>query len=175
MITVGSVIFVFFLITEHFHPLPAMPLHLFKNRTVALVLSTNFLVGIVWFGNFYIAPLYYQNVLGYSAVTAGALMLPLLVGQLFIMVGAGMAVKKWGKSRTMILVGYFIWTAGQGMQIAWPEYKSIALIVIAQLIQSVGFGLTSQTTLVLAQASCAPADRAVVTGMRVGGVTNRHL
>lgn len=167
MLVLGGVLFIVFLLVERRHPLPVVPLHLFKNRTVALVLVTMTFVGVVWFGNFYIAPLYFQNVLGYNAVQAGALMVPLLVGQLIVMTGAGYAMKKWGRARSMILVGYLFWTAGQGMQVAWGVHKNLGLIVGALLIQGIGFGLTSQTTLVLAQASCAPADRAVVTGLRV--------
>lgn len=151
---------------RHYHPLPILPLHLFLNRTVALVLGTMFLVGIVWFGQFYIAPLYLQNVLSYSAVEAGALLLPLLIGQAVVMAGVGYAMKRYGHTRGIILAGYGIWTAGQGMQLAWGVKRDLGAILGALLVQGIGFGLTSQTTLVLAQASCDPADRAVVTGAR---------
>jgi MFS family permease len=175
MLVFGSVLMLVFLVIEYYHPLPIMPLHLFRNRTVALVLATMFLVGIVWNGNFYMAPLYFQNVLGYNPVAAGALMVPLLVGQIIVMTAAGYALQKWGRARTIILLGYLVWTAGQGMQIAWGVHKNLALIIAAMAVQGIGFGSTSQTTLVLAQASCDSADRAVVTGLRVGNGGNRHM
>ncbi|KAL1408434.1 hypothetical protein Q8F55_005246 [Vanrija albida] len=166
MLVLGAALCLAFVVVEHHHPLPILPLHLFRNRTVALVLGTMFLVGIVWFGQFYIAPLYLQNVLAYSAVQAGALLLPLLIGQAVVMTGVGYAMKRWGHTRSIILGGYAIWTAGQGMQLAWGVRRDLGAILGAMLVQGVGFGLTSQTTLVLAQASCAPQDRAVVTGAR---------
>lgn len=171
LLVVGSVLLVAFIVAEYYHPLAILPLRLFRNPTVTLVMISLFCVGILWFGNQFIAPLYLQNVLGYSATTAGALLLPLLVGQTIVMTALGYAMRKWGKSKIFILAGYLIFTAGQGMQVAWSERKDLGLIIGAFTLQGIGFGLTSQSTLVLAQASCDAADRAVITGARVGGST----
>lgn len=51
MLTLGGLLLLAFVAVEKRHPLPILPLHLFTNRTVACVLATMFLVGIVWFGN----------------------------------------------------------------------------------------------------------------------------
>jgi len=194
MLVVGGIVLITFLFAEcvqyslyvtctdsrHLHPLPVLPLRMFRNRTVALVMATMAHVGIVWFGAFFMDPLYLQNVQGYSAVVAGALVLPLLVGQIIFMVAVGYAMRRWGRTKRIIIAGYAIWTLGQGMQVAWGVERNVPLVVASTFVQGIGFGLTSQTSkrkprrsmllteaLVLAQASCAPADRAVVTGARV--------
>lgn len=83
------------------------------------------------------------------------------------MTALGYAMKKTGKAKHIILAGYLIWTAGQGAQVAWGVDRDLGLLLGTFILQGVGFGLTSQSTLVLAQASCDPSDRAVITGARV--------
>lgn len=51
MFVVGGVVAVAFVVVEYYHPLPILPLRLFTNRTVCLVLCALFCVGVLWHGN----------------------------------------------------------------------------------------------------------------------------
>ncbi|KAL7423361.1 hypothetical protein Q5752_002664 [Cryptotrichosporon argae] len=166
LFTVGGVLVVAFVVAEHYAVLPVLPLHLFGIPTVALTLATMVLVGIVFICNMYVAPLYFQNALGYSPVVSGALLLPLVMLQTFAMIGTGALMKRFGRTRLWILIGYAIWTAGQGGQIAWGDSRDVGLVAGMFVLQGIGFGMTSQSTLVLAQACCARNDRAVVSSAR---------
>ncbi|BGP36741.1 hypothetical protein JCM10449v2_000643 [Rhodotorula kratochvilovae] len=147
-------------------PLPLLPGRMFKNRNIALLLGQTFLVGIVYFGNIYMAPLYFQNVLGISEITSAALLLPLVLTQTFTTTLSGYVLKWTNYTRPSFTVGFLFWFAGQAGQIAFARSTSKGVIIGVLLVQGMGIGATLQSTLVLAQVSGPSEDRAVVTGAR---------
>jgi EmrB/QacA subfamily drug resistance transporter len=58
---------------------PMLPLELFRNRTYTGANTVILLVALAMFGVFFFVSLYMQNILGYSAVQAGAAFLPMTV------------------------------------------------------------------------------------------------
>jgi EmrB/QacA subfamily drug resistance transporter len=74
---VAAVMLVGFVLLELRQRLPLLDLSLFKNGTFAGANSVLLLVTLAMFGVFFFVSLYMQNVLGYSAVQAGAAFLPL--------------------------------------------------------------------------------------------------
>jgi EmrB/QacA subfamily drug resistance transporter len=56
---------------------PMLPLELFRNRTYTGANTVILLVALAMFGVFFFVSLYMQNILGYSAVQAGAAFLPM--------------------------------------------------------------------------------------------------
>ncbi len=73
----AAVMLVAFVLLELRQRLPMLDLSLFKNGTFAGANSVLLLVTLAMFGVFFFVSLYMQNVLGYSAVQAGAAFLPL--------------------------------------------------------------------------------------------------
>jgi len=65
-----------FVLLEHYQRLPMLELALFRNRGFAGANTVMLLVGLAMFGVFFYVSLYVQQVLGYSAIQAGASFLP---------------------------------------------------------------------------------------------------
>ena len=65
-----------FVLLEHRQRLPMLDLSLFRNRGFSGANAVMLLVGLAMFGVFFYVSLYVQQVLGYSAIEAGASFLP---------------------------------------------------------------------------------------------------
>src|SRR5439155_26603981 len=73
---VAAVTLVAFVLLELHQRVPMLELGLFRNRGFAGANAVMLLVGLAMFGVFFYVSLYVQQVLGYSAVQAGASFLP---------------------------------------------------------------------------------------------------
>jgi EmrB/QacA subfamily drug resistance transporter len=74
---VAAASLVVFLLLESRQNAPMLPLGLFRNRTYTGANTVILLVALSMFGVFFFVSLYMQNILGYSAVQAGAAFLPM--------------------------------------------------------------------------------------------------
>jgi EmrB/QacA subfamily drug resistance transporter len=93
-----------FLVIERRRRSPMLDLSLFRSGTYAGANIAMLLVALAMFGVFFFVSLYMQNVLGYSAVQAGAAFLPMTVLIILIAPVAGKASDKYG-SRWLMTVG----------------------------------------------------------------------
>lgn len=89
--------FAMFIIWEQITPHPLINMSLFKNRTFSITLLSLSLVTVCMFSVIFMVPLYAQNVLGYTPMQTGMLMMPMalttgimmpLSGRLFDKIGA---------------------------------------------------------------------------------------
>ncbi|KAK4705325.1 hypothetical protein P7C70_g880, partial [Phenoliferia sp. Uapishka_3] len=183
--TAGVCAIAFVLVQAYFAKLPLLPMRLFKNFNICIILIQTWLVGMVYYGNIFYFPLYAQNVLGMGAIKSAAVLLPLVLGQTFTTTISGFWVKRTGHTKSSFVLGFAMWFAGQAAQLCFKRTTSIGVLVGVLLIQGLGAGATLQSSkakfvgvvlihcssfvpsaLVLAQASGTSADRAVVTGAR---------
>ena len=105
-----------------------------------------FLVGICYFGNIYMVPLYLQNVLGASAIKSAALLLPLVLTQTFTTTLSGYVLKWTNRTKTSFCVGFVLWCAGQAGQVAFSRTTTVGVIVGVLLVQGLGIGATLQSS-----------------------------
>jgi EmrB/QacA subfamily drug resistance transporter len=146
LLVVGTLMLVAFICVQVWvAKLPILPLGMFKNRTVALLLVQTWFVGMVMYGNLYMAPLYLQNVLGYSPIMAGVMMIPYLVGQIVTTTIAGFVVNATGTNKPGFTIGFLLWAAGQGAQICFGKSTSVGVVVGILLLQGLGIGATLQS------------------------------
>jgi EmrB/QacA subfamily drug resistance transporter len=92
---------------EHVQRAPMLDLGLFRNRTFAGANAVILLVALAMFGVFFFVSLYMQNILGFSAVQAGAAFLPMTVLIILIAPVVGRASDRIG-SRWFMTVGMVI-------------------------------------------------------------------
>ena len=78
-----------------------LDLTLFRNRTYAGANLVMLLVALAMFGVFFFVSLYMQNVLGYSAVQAGAAFLPMTILIILVAPPAGRLSDRWGSRGLM--------------------------------------------------------------------------
>ncbi len=86
---VAGAAFVVFLATELSTQHPLIELGLLRNFNFAVTNAILFLFGLGLFGSTFLLPLYLQNILGYTAVQAGAVFLPVGLLQAFFSPLAG--------------------------------------------------------------------------------------
>jgi len=101
---VAAVALVAFVLLEAKQRAPMLPLELFKNRTYTGANTVILLVALAMFGVFFFVSLYMQQVLGYSAVQAGAAFLPMTVLIVIVAPLAGRMTDRVG-SRAFMTVG----------------------------------------------------------------------
>jgi predicted MFS family arabinose efflux permease len=83
---------------------PMLPLELFRNRTYTGANLVMLLVALAMFGIFFFVSLYMQNILGYSAVQAGAAFLPMTILIILVAPIAGKTSDRIG-SRGLMTAG----------------------------------------------------------------------
>ena len=93
-----------FVVIERRRRSPMLDLSLFRSGTYAGANIAMLLVALSMFGVFFFVSLYMQNVLGYSAVQAGAAFLPMTILIILVAPVAGKASDKFG-SRWLMTVG----------------------------------------------------------------------
>ncbi len=98
---VAAVSITAFIILERRQRAPMLDLTLFRNRTYAGANLVMLLVALAMFGVFFFVSLYMQNVLGYSAVQAGAAFLPMTVLIILAAPLAGRLSDRWGSRGLM--------------------------------------------------------------------------
>ena len=101
---IAAVSLVSFVVIERRRRAPMLDLSLFRSGTYAGANIAMLLVALAMFGVFFFVSLYMQNVLGYSAVQAGAAFLPLTVLIILIAPIAGKASDRFG-SRWLMTIG----------------------------------------------------------------------
>jgi len=93
---VAAISLVVFVLLERHRRAPMLDLTLFRNRTYVGANLAMLLVALAMFGVFFFVSLYMQNVLGYSAVQAGAAFLPMTVLIIVIAPLSGRLSDRWG-------------------------------------------------------------------------------
>lgn len=167
MFIVGGICFVVFIFVEWKIPkLPMIPLTIFKTWLLNLILSSNFLYGLVYFSFQYYIPYYFQIVLGHDELESAILLLPLVLTQSVMSTVAGQIISRSGHYKYVILAGYGLWFLGSGLLLILNETTKSGTIVGVFIVMGAGIGCTFQPSVVAAQAHAKKADRAVVISAR---------
>ena len=167
MFCVGGVCLIIFLLIEWKIPeLPMIPLQLFQNRSLCILLGTTFLNGAAYFGFLFIVLYYYELVKGGSPMRSAVLMLPLVLTQATMSSIAGTIISYIGHFLPIMYSGYLFWLTGCGMTVAWKEDTSTAYIAGTLIMLGTGIGFIFQPTMVAAQANSRMSQRAVVISTR---------
>jgi EmrB/QacA subfamily drug resistance transporter len=164
---VTVVLGVAFVLVERRAVEPAMPLRLFKNRTIVLSATILFLVGVCMFGAVTYLPTFLQIANGASASNAGLLLVPLMFGILGSSILAGQIISHTGRYRMFPILGMAIATTGMyllsTLDTGSTRFESGAYMAIL----GVGLGMVMQI-LVLATQNEAPIEDLGVATSTVG-------
>jgi EmrB/QacA subfamily drug resistance transporter len=149
-----------FVVLERVQRAPMLPLELFRSGTYTGANVVVLLVALAMFGVFFFVSLYMQNILGYSAVQAGAAFLPMTVLIILVAPVAGRASDRVG-SRWLMTAGMAL----LAVQLVYfsqlgPEATYLALLP-AMVIGGLGMALTMTPSAAAATRS-VPVDKAGV-------------
>lgn len=114
---------------------------------------------------FYV-PQYLQVVRGDSAITSGALVLPLLLTITLLVFITGQLIARTGRYVYSIVLGYAIWTVGLGLLSTLTTDTSTPRLIGYLVVTGFGQGQTLQSTLLAAQASVDRSEMSTVTSTR---------
>ena len=142
---VAAVMLVAFVMLERHQRMPMLDLSLFRNSTFAGANSVMLLVALAMFGVFFFVSLYMQNILGYSAVQAGAAFLPLTLLIVVIAPIAGRTSDRVG-SRWLMATGMTLLAVQLFYFSRLGLEESYWSLLPAMLIGGVGMGLVMTPT-----------------------------
>ncbi|KAI1116206.1 major facilitator superfamily domain-containing protein [Nemania sp. NC0429] len=167
MLTLGSILLLLFVVWEwRMARLPMIPMQIFRNLDVSILLGQNFLFGSAYQALLYYLPLYIQNARQYSVMQSACIVAVPVGAQAVSTVLAGnfiSYVKRW---KEVISVGYIFWTLGASLMLLYERDTSMGVIVGPLVILGTGVGLSFQPTLVALQTHATKSRRAVIISTR---------
>lgn len=132
----------FFFWRELTYRFPVVELRVLKNGNLRIGTIMSFILGFGLYGSTFIIPLYTQSILGWTALQAGALMIPSALTTAFIMPIVGRLITKGVRQQYLVSVGmlifflYSLW-GHNILTIATPEPAFFWLLIV----RGVGLGL----------------------------------
>jgi EmrB/QacA subfamily drug resistance transporter len=123
LFALAAVFLVTFVLLERHQRVPMLDLALFRNTTFSGANLAMLLVALAMFGIFFYNSLFFQNILGFSAIQTGAIFLPMTILIILIAPQAGRFSDRIGSR----------WLIGGGMSLV-----ALSLVLFAQL----SFGAT---------------------------------
>jgi EmrB/QacA subfamily drug resistance transporter len=149
-----------FVVLEQRQRLPMLDLTLFRSGTFAGAILSVLLVALAMFGVFFFVSLYMQNILGYSAVQAGAAFLPMTILVMVLAPIAGKTSDRIG-SRWLIAVGMSL----VGIQLVYFSQLGVAAsywdLLPALFVGGIGMALV-MTPSAAAAVRSVPVDKSGV-------------
>lgn len=160
-LVLGSLGWIAFHIQQFFASFPSVPPWLFSNRTSATAYFLAFTSSMLIQAPAYFLPIYFQAVLGTTALQSGTYFLPFALGMLVFAAGAGVLLAKIGAYRPLHAFAFALIAIAFGLFTRMSNSTSKVAWVFFELIGSVGTGFTLSTLLPTIMAPLADADTAV--------------
>lgn len=142
---------------------PLFPLQLFRNRTVSAGLLGGLSINLGLSGILFVFPLFFQQIQGLSAHSAGLALLPLMLPLAFNPILTGRIVGKIG-ARIPMTVGFSLGAAGSLLQVWTNENTSYAWICIGLLLIGFGVSLTIPSLMSAVMSSVLKEQSGAVSG-----------
>jgi EmrB/QacA subfamily drug resistance transporter len=173
LLVLSVALLVLFIVIEMRVEQPLMPLRIFNVRTVAGANIVGLILGAVIFANFFLLTLYVQQVLGYSAIEAGASFLPWTVLIILLAPQAGRLSDRVG-ARPFVAGGMVVIAASMFFFSRLGADESFWSLLPGMLLGGVGTAATMAPVTAAAMQAVRPekagVGSAVLNSMRqVGG------
>ncbi|EPQ52861.1 MFS general substrate transporter [Gloeophyllum trabeum ATCC 11539] len=169
LVVFGVLLLVFMALQVYLGERATVPVRLFKNRTIFAATTHNFAVGATYFSLAYFLPIYFQAVLGTSALGAGIHTLPLIIATIVSIIATTTAVTFVGYVPPFMIFGSTVASIGTGLihLLSPTTSTSTGKWIGYQIIAGVGLGTTYQLAYVASQTVLSAADVEVGTAIVV--------
>jgi DHA2 family methylenomycin A resistance protein-like MFS transporter len=147
-----------FFLVESRHPHPVVPLGLFRSRVVTVSIAAGAALSVGFYGMFFVLGLFFQELRGQSALTAGLMFLPMTVLISTVNVVAGRITNRYGPRLPMI-AGQLLMAAGLLLLLPVGTGTPAALLAVAMMPLGLG-GALAVPPLTAAAMGAVPAERA---------------
>jgi len=153
---------------------PIIPLHLFRNRTIALASLASLFVGIAMFAGTVFFSQYFQLARDKSPTMSGVMTIPMIAGLFVSSTVSGLIITKTGKWKAWLVTGGLLLTAGLGLLGTMRYDTDYWKIGVYMAVMGLGVGMMMQNLVLSTQNQVAPhelgAASSVVTFFRsLGG------
>ena len=146
---------------------PMVPLSLFRSRTVTISLAVGFMINAAFYGVIFILSLFFQQVLGLSALSAGLLFLPMTALVSVANLGSARVAARSGP-RLPIWLGQLIAALGLAALVAVVALVAVSgtteryliAVILVPVGVGLGFAIPSLTVLLLDTLPAAQAGLA---------------
>jgi hypothetical protein len=142
-----------------------IPVQIFTTWTPAQGYIGITTTGMIMWGVLYYLPIYYQGVLGYSAIIGAVGLLPITVIFTPVAVVTGILITKTGKYRIFLWIGWVIAVLGIGLTVDLKEGTSIVQWIFITIWSPVGMGMLLSALAICVQASARDEDMAFAAAM----------
>ncbi len=142
---------------------PVLPLHLFANRTFAVVSGMCFIVGFAMFGATVFLPLFLQYVRGATPTASGLWLLPLMGGLIVTSIGSGQIITRTGHYRRFPIIGSALTTVGLYLLSHLHAQTSPLLMSSYMVVLGAGLGCLIQVLVLAAQNAVPHSELGVAT------------
>ncbi|EEP75987.1 conserved hypothetical protein [Uncinocarpus reesii 1704] len=167
MLVLGScAVLIFVFVEMKIAALPMMPMRIYKNAVVVVILFQTFTIGAVYQAYLYYLPIYYQNARRWSPMKSATYTIPVVAGQTVGSIVSGHYITKLERYGDVIWAGFGLWTLGAGLTITFNRTTQEWVIVVILSIIGIGVGFVFQPSLIAIQAHCTKSFRAVVISNR---------
>ncbi len=165
--------FVVFIVTELNVKYPLVRLRLLVSYNFGLTNIVMFMFGVGMFGSVFLIPVYLQNILGYTALQSGLVLLPVGIIQAFTGPIAGFFSDKVNP-KIPIVVGIVLFTLSFFLNSKLSIFSEHAQIMIPMYIRGVAMGMLFSPLSALAMTDISGREMAQATGLmnvirQVGG------
>jgi len=142
---------------------PVLPLHLFANRTFAVVSAMSFIVGFAMFGATVFLPLFLQYVRGATPTVSGLSLLPLMAGLVTTSIGSGQIITRTGRYRRFPIIGSALTTIGLFLLSFLHAQTSSLVMSVFMVVLGAGLGCLIQVLVLAAQNAVPHSELGVAT------------
>ncbi|EED24203.1 efflux pump antibiotic resistance protein, putative [Talaromyces stipitatus ATCC 10500] len=142
---------------------PVIPIELFRYRSGIGSFLLCFCHGLVFMGQGYYMPLYFQAVLGMGPIMSGVYFLPFILAITFSGALTGLFIQKTGRYMPTTYLGLALMTLGVGLLINLDEYLNWSKLITFQIVSGIGIGLNFEAPLLSLQAIVGKHNAATAT------------
>jgi EmrB/QacA subfamily drug resistance transporter len=169
-VTIGSfavalVLLALFIGLEAQHPSPLLPLSLLADRNRAFAYLNVALLPATMLGTFYFLTQYFQNVLDFGPLAAGAAFLPITVPMFLVVRLVPRLLPRTGPRLLMIVGAALVLAAIGWLTRLTPQSSYLGGILVPLLICGTGIGLSFLPLNVTILAGVAPTDSGAASGL----------
>ncbi len=163
-VAIAFVLLAVFVRVERHAMEPIMPLTLFRIPIVRAAVATGFLSGMAMFGAISFVPLFLQRVTGASAMGAGFVLTPFILGWVTCSIVSARLVLRIGY-RSVVIAGMASLTTAFFLFSQWDATLARASAMGAALVAGAGMGMTMVPMLIAVQNAVVRAELGAATSM----------
>jgi EmrB/QacA subfamily drug resistance transporter len=142
-----------------------LPFGLVRESTVAACLAAGLLSSMAMYGLITYVPLFVQIVIGSSATSAGAALMPLFLGDILASAVTGQWIARTGRMRPGAVLGALVLTVGTVLLWRMSAGTSATTAALYTLVAGIGFGLMNQVFTISVQNAVPRAEVGTATAL----------